>query len=82
MAPATDDGWIENRKLIVNELTRLANDVHAIRETFNAFRQKDIADLRTDIALLKLKSSLWGAVLGGAAGTLVTASALLLRLVK
>lgn len=77
-----DDSWMVNRKLIINELRRMADEVQSVREKFDEFRREDIATLKTDIALLKLKSSLWGAVLGGATGMLVTAGAILLRLVK
>jgi hypothetical protein len=75
------DGWSENRKLILRELERFGDDINSIREDFGRFRQEDIASIKTDIALLKLKSSLWGAVLGGASGLLVTAGAILLRLI-
>lgn len=77
-----EEGWIEHRKLILNELQRLTTEVGNIREKLDTFRQEDVADLRTEIALLKLKSSLWGAILGGASGVVVTAGAILLRLIK
>ena len=82
MSNIDDDGWAENRKLILREIERLGDDLGGIREHLSIIRQKEIADLKTDIALLKLKASLWGAVLGGASGVLVTAGAILLRLVK
>jgi hypothetical protein len=78
----TEDDWVTNRKLIVAELRRIGDDVRAVTDSFDKFRREDIAELKIDIALLKLKSSLWGAVLGGAAGMLVTAGAIMLRLVK
>jgi hypothetical protein len=71
--------WSEHRRLILAELQRLTTDVGAIRDKIDEFRQRDVADLRTEIALLKLKSSLWGAVLGATSGLLVTAAAILLR---
>ena len=77
-----DDGWIENRKLISRELERLGEDLSAIREHISKIRQDELSSLRTDIALLKLKSSLWGGLMGGATAMLVTAGAILLRLVK
>lgn len=76
-----EDGWIVNRKLVAAELERIGRDVHALRDTLNDIRGTDLADIRIDIALLKLKSSLWGAVLGGVSGTLVTGAAILLRMI-
>jgi hypothetical protein len=76
------DGWTQNRKLIIRELERLGDDISGISDSVSKIRLEDIADLKTDIALLKLKSSLWGAVMGAATGVLVTAASILLRLVK
>lgn len=76
------DGWTENRKLILRELERFGSDLKDIRETIAEFRQADIAQIKTEIALLKLKSSLWGAVLGGVSGALVATVSVLVRLVK
>lgn len=76
------DGWPENRKLILRELERLGEDIRSVVKGIADIREGDLAELKTEIALLKLKSSLWGAVLGGASGILVTAGAVLIRLVQ
>ena len=82
MPPSEPDGWDVNRKLILAELDRLARDLQAIREAFDEFRYEDISGLRTDIALLKFKCSLWG-IAGGSVGTLlIGAAAILLKLIK
>lgn len=77
-----DDDWYQNRKLIANELRRMSEEIQIIRSDIDKYRREDIADIKTDIALLRLKSSLWGAIMGGATGTLVIVAGVLMRLIK
>jgi len=51
------DDWNEWSKFVLNELKRLNEGQAAL--------QKDINSIKTDIALLKLKSGIWG-LAGGA----------------
>lgn len=76
------ESWPEYRKLILAELERIGQEVGSVRASFDKFRREDVASLRTDIALLKFKSAMWGAILGGIASTLVSMGAAVLRLVK
>lgn len=66
------DNFLEYRELILAELKRLTGDVGSIREKLDEFRQQDIAELRTDIALLKLKATMWACVFGTLSSALVT----------
>jgi hypothetical protein len=48
----TNNGWSEYEKLVLNELERHNNLIEGIRE--------DVSDIRSEIAMLKVKSGLWG----------------------
>ena len=48
----TNNGWSEYEKLVLNELERHNNLIEGIR--------KDVSDIRSEIAMLKVKSGLWG----------------------
>ena len=73
--------WIESRRLVAYELRSIRTEVHTIRERLDEFRAEDLPKLRTEIALLKFKSSIWGAILGGLSGILVSLAFLISRLV-
>lgn len=66
-----DNEWEQNRKLVLVTLERFENGLSSLGDK--------IADLSTDVALLKFKSTLWGGVMGGVTGMLVAAGAVLLR---
>lgn len=62
------DAFAEHRLLILSELTRLNASVTGLTSEIRALdgtRQREIADLRVEIGMLKIKSGAWG-VLGGA----------------
>jgi hypothetical protein len=63
---AGDRSWEGYRRLILTELERINSAVEAINKKIEQFRQDDIAQIRTDIALLKFQAAMWG----GAAGLL------------
>ena len=57
MTPEHDgNGWSQYEKLVMQTLTELKEDVKAIK--------KELAASNSEIALLKLKSSFWGALSG------------------
>lgn len=76
------EAWDYYRRQILTEIARLGSQLDVVKTKVDQFRQDDIADIKTEIALLKLKSSLWGAAMGGATAILVTLGGILLRLVK
>lgn len=57
-------GWGEYRRLILSELERITRDIGAINEKLERFRQDDISQIKTDIALLKFQAAMWGAIAG------------------
>jgi hypothetical protein len=65
-------GWAEYRRLILAELERMGRDIKAIQQTMTDVRIKDLSDLKTDIALLKLQAAMWGGLGGTVFGGLVT----------
>lgn len=58
------EGWGEYKKLILKELERLEAAVNELNRKIDAFRADDMATLKVEIALLKLKAGVWGAVAG------------------
>lgn len=78
---ASIEGWIEYRKLILSQLTDLQVNLSALRKEVEQFRQEDIAEIKIEIALLKLKTSIWAGTIGALSGLIVTTGAILLRIV-
>lgn len=62
--------WTEYRALVIAELTRINQTLEAIRSDLNL--------AKTDIALLQLKASAWGAI----AGAVVALGIILMRYVQ
>ena len=54
----------EYRLLLMNELERLGRDVREVNRMVEQFRREDVAQMKTDIALLKFQAVLWGSVAG------------------
>jgi hypothetical protein len=72
----TREGWEEYRRMVLNELKRLGETVVAVNEKLDRFHSEEIAQIKVDIALLKLKAGLWGAT----ASVIVTIGAVLIKL--
>jgi hypothetical protein len=68
-----DTGWRDYRRFVVEELRRINITISAITEKIERFRQDDIAQLKTDIALLKFQAGMFGALGGTIFGALATA---------
>jgi hypothetical protein len=70
--------WIENRLDVLHQLTYLTDEVQATRKDLNTHDKENIehfGELKTEIALLKLKASIWGGVGGGIAMAVVQLAA-------
>lgn len=74
MAPNDDRdlerSWPEYRRLVLGELVRIdkgMNDINLKLESALALRDKGIGELQIDVAMLKIKASLFGALCGGIA---------------
>ena len=57
-------GWNEYKLLVLDQIERLSRQVTELERKVDAFRADDIASVKVDIALLKQKAGLWGAVAG------------------
>jgi hypothetical protein len=67
-------GWSEYKLLVLDHIERLSTQVRSLEGKMDAFRADDISNLKVEIALLKLKAGVWGAVSGAvpaAIGTLI-----------
>ncbi len=64
MPPDSQDTWEQYRNLILAEIARINTAVEAINRKIEQFRQEDISEIKTDIALLKFQAGLWGAGAG------------------
>lgn len=69
-SPGDNDGWHEWSRYIRKELKRLGDCYENL--------QRDVGEIKTEIAALKVKSTVWGAL----AGLLVAIAAILLGLLK
>ena len=65
MADDKKNGWSEYQKLVLAELERLDKGVEELDKKVDKIREHDLANIKTEIKLLKYKSTLWGAVAGG-----------------
>jgi len=57
-------GWNEYKLLVLDQLTRVSSQVQDLERKVDTFRADDIANVKVEIALLKQKAGLWGAVAG------------------
>lgn len=81
MAPDERDGWAGYRLLILNQLKSFEDAVSGLRADLRDMRENELQNMRVEIALLKLKSGIWGAVVGSLSAILVTLGAILLRII-
>lgn len=65
MNQADNKSWNEYQELVLNELKRHNTLIEALRS--------DVGDLKTEIAMLKIKSSLWGGGAGLAGASIIGA---------
>lgn len=78
--PITSWGeWGEYRRLILAELERINNAVRDLSERVERFRQEDVGQMKTDIAILKFQAALWGAIAGIAATGIISLAVKLIR---
>jgi hypothetical protein len=57
-------GWNEYKLLVLDQLTRVCTQVQDLERKMDAFRADDIANVKVEIALLKQKAGIWGAIAG------------------
>lgn len=62
MAPEDSKDWGVYRYYVVEELKRINDTLEKVAAKLQQFRDEDIAQLRTDVALLKFQALLVGGV--------------------
>jgi hypothetical protein len=72
MSDVRASDWSEYRRLILSELERIGEDIKSINGKIEKFRQDDLSQIKTDIALLKFQAALWGGLGGIVFGTIMT----------
>lgn len=65
------EDWFDYRRLVLSQIQALQKDLSSIRTEVQTFRTKDIGELKIEIALLKLKTAMWGAILGAIGGGVI-----------
>lgn len=73
-----DGDWREYRRLVLGELKRVNDNIETLERKIESFRQEDIQKIKVDIAMLQVKSGLWG----GASGLLAALGVVLMSVVK
>jgi hypothetical protein len=71
----TEDSWREYRRLILAELERINKSIVDINAKIEQFRADEISQIKVAIAMLQVKSGVWGAI----AALAVTLGAALLK---
>jgi hypothetical protein len=82
MPDRESNGWDQYRRLVTNDLARLSEEVRELRDQIVDFRneeretrQRELNLLKLDVAMLKVKSGLWGS----AAAAITVLVAVILR---
>jgi hypothetical protein len=76
--PNVPDDWVSYRRLILSELERISEDVRRISGKLDDFRAQDLAEIRVEVAMLKVKAGVWG----GLSGLVTAVGALILVVVR
>ncbi len=56
--------WLEYARLVLSELSRLQEELDKTNSRLTTTREKDIPNILTEIATLKVKAAFWGAIAG------------------
>jgi len=62
MAPR--NGWNDYQKLVLNKLDDHSNSLEDLNKEVKSIRITDVPNLQVEIAMLKIKAGIWGAVAG------------------
>lgn len=62
--PSFAPGWGEYKLLVLDQLEKLTNRIASLESKVDVFRADDMAGVKVEIALLKQKAGLWGAIAG------------------
>lgn len=74
MPPRTrTGGFDEYRHLIMETLERLERGITAIDVKVDSLRTQEVEAIKIDVAMLKVRASIWGAIAGSVGGAVVGA---------
>lgn len=71
VAGGSGEGWTEYRRLVLGELVRIERDIGSLHDKFDDLKTNDIGAMRVEIAMLKVKAGLVGAMTGTLTGLAV-----------
>lgn len=58
------NGWNDYQKLVLSQLVEHAKSLDDVKVDLQSIRNSDIPDLKVEIAMLKVKAGMWGAIAG------------------
>jgi hypothetical protein len=64
--------WGEYRELVLKELERLNESIRELNEKLDKLNTDDISDMKIKIAMLEVRSGVWGAIAGTVTGLALT----------
>lgn len=64
MSPEGQGDWGEYRRLILQELQRLHDGINEVKSQITALHASEIASIKAEIAVLQIKSGVWGFIAG------------------
>jgi hypothetical protein len=74
---AEEESWTQYRRLILAELQRINDTIVEVDKKLDRMRSDDISQLKVDVAMLQVKSGVWG----GLAGAIVAVAAVFMTYV-
>lgn len=64
MSPEGQGDWGEYRRLILQELQRLHDGISEVKNQISSLHSSEIASIKAEIAVLQIKSGVWGFIAG------------------
>jgi len=58
------NGWNSYQKLVLDKLDEHSESLKSLGDEMNSIRIKDVPALQVEIAMLKIKAGMWGAIAG------------------
>jgi len=58
------NGWSKYQMMVLQRLDRQDKDLDSIKKEIQEVREKDMVQLQVEIAMLKVKSGVWGFLAG------------------
>jgi len=75
---ANGSEWREYKRLLLSNIDRVIKDIEGLNTKIESIKNTDLPAIKVDIAMLQIKSGMWGAL----AGLVVALGAVFLTLLK